>query len=190
MNIGMSTGMDTGMTRKLLLAPALLLALATAGCGGRSDKDDTAAAYCPQAMMVQDASRITRFKPGPGRDPRDVVFEAALTASGTACTLRSNQMDIDLVLRIAVTAGPSVAGAATGVPYFVRVVDARGQVVQGQDFMADFKLSSANPRGTSQEELTLRLPFQTVTDVAAYRIAIGLKPSADELQFNRRASVR
>ncbi len=186
--------MNSGMDRKFSLAPALLLvtvlALATSACGGRSEKDDTAAAYCPQPMTVQDASRITRFKPGPGRDPRDVVFEAALTASGVSCTLRTTQMDVDLVLRIAVTAGPSVAVTATGVPYFVRVLDGRGQVVQGQDFVADFKLSSANPRGTSQEELTLRLPFQTVTDVAAFRIAIGLRPSADELQFNRRATAR
>ena len=57
-------------------------------------------------------------------------------------------------------------------------------------FLAYFKLSAANPRGASQEELALHVPFQSVTDVAAYRIAVGLKPSQQELEFNRRAGVR
>ena len=43
----------------------------------------------------------------------------------------------------------------------VRVLGSSGQVVQGQDFTADFKLSSANPRGQSQEELNLTLLDQT-----------------------------
>lgn len=177
------------MKTRFILVPALL-ALALAGCGGRSAKDDVTAAYCPQPMTVQDAQRITRFKDGPGRDPRDIVFEAVLGATSVGCTLRSNQMEIELVLRILATAGPSVTAGQTAVPYFVRMIDGRGTVVQGQDFIADFKLLPANPRGASQEELVLRIPFQTVTDVAAFRIAVGLKPSPQELEFNRRAAAR
>lgn len=178
------------MSRTASLLAALALPLALAACGGGGKTDETAQAYCPQPMTVGDAQRITRFRDGAGRDPRDVVFEASLAASGTQCVRRANEMEIDLVLRIVATAGPSVAAGSHAVPYFVRVLDGRGGVVQGRDFVADFRLNAANPRAGSQEELTLRLPFREVTEIAAYRIAVGLKPTHAELQYNRRANQR
>jgi hypothetical protein len=171
----------------LVLAP---LALALAGCGS-SAKEQVAATYCPSPLTVQDASHLTRFKPGPGRDPRDVMFEASLVNAGTACSINKDRMEVDLKMQIAVNAGPSVAsGAVTSVPYFVRVFDSAGNVRQGQDFDADFKLSTANPRGQSIEELSLTLPFANAAELGSYRIAVGLKPTPEELQYNRRAAAR
>jgi hypothetical protein len=178
------------MTGKFVaLAPAIV-ALALAGCGGSSAKEQQAASYCPTPLTVQDAQRLTRFKAGAGRDPRDVMFEAALIGAGVACKIRRNEMDIDLVMRVGVNAGPSVAGGVSRVPYFVRVIDGSGTVVVGREFNADFKLSQANPRGLSQEELTLTLPYNQLTDLGGYRIAVGLKPTPEELEYNRRAAAR
>ena len=56
-------------------------------------------------------------------------------------------------MRIAVNAGPSVGAGVTRVPYFVRVLDASGAVVQGQEFTADFKLTPPVRAAPSQEEL-------------------------------------
>ena len=63
---------------------------------------------------------------------------------------------------------------------FVRVIDEAGTITQGQEFTADFRLSANNPRGSSQEELTLTLPRD-----GSYSIAIGLKPTPEELNYNR-----
>ena len=169
------------------IAPvALALSLGACGGGGGGD-EETAKIYCPQPLRVQDAERLTHFKPGAGRDPRDVAFEAQLVAAGTKCELSRRQLDVTLIMRISVTAGPSVDQGVTRVPYFVRVINASGGVVQGQDFTADFRLASGSPRGTSQEELVLRLPYNQLTDLGGYRIAVGLKPSPDELNYNRRS---
>ncbi|MBX9945803.1 MAG: hypothetical protein K2Y40_17100 [Reyranella sp.] len=170
-------------------ALALGLALAVAGCGGGGSSND-ARVVCPSPLTVQDASRITHFKDGPGRDPRDIAYEAALVSTGSACSLGRSELDVTLVMVVAVTAGPSVSAAPSRVPYFVRVIDAGGNVVQGQDFTADFRLSRANPRGESREELALRLPFSQLSDLGGYRIAVGLKPSPEELNYNRRAAGR
>lgn len=166
-----------------------MAALALAGCGS-SDKDQTAASYCPQPLTVQDAQRITRFKDGAGRDPRDVVFEAQLTGAGTQCKMRRNRLEVDVLMRISVSAGPSVAGGTTRVPFFVRVIDSAGNVVVGRDEMADYKISPASPRGASQEEMAVALPFSSPADLGGYRIAVGLKPTHDELEYNRRAGQR
>ena len=63
-------------------------------------------------------------------------------------------------------------------------------VREGRDFAADFRLSAANPRGSSIEELVLTLPFGDRTDLGAYRIIVGLKPTPEELQYNRRSEGR
>jgi hypothetical protein len=176
-----------------LLAP-LALALSLGACGwfggGSSSSSDAGNVYCPAPLTVADAQRLTRFKDGPGRDPRDIVFEAALIASGTTCELTRNQLNVNVIMRISVNAGPAVRAGTTQVPYFVRVINTSGAVVQGQEFTADFRLSSANPRAASQEELSLRLPYNQISDLAGYRIAIGLKPSQEELNYNRSGSGR
>ena len=154
------------------------LTLALAACGGGTPEVTYA---CPQPFTVQDAGRLTHFGDGPGRDPRDIAYEASIIGAGTKCSLRRNQVDVTLLLRLSVSAGPSVSTGRTSVPYFVRVLDSGNNVVQSQEFNADFRLTSGNPRGSSQEELTLSVPVD-----GGYRIAVGLKPTMDELNYNRR----
>ena len=166
---------------------ALALALALGSCGGGPAPPSF---VCPPPLTVQDASRITHFRDGAGRDPRDIAYEAVLVNAGSACKLGSKAIDVTVVMIVSVSAGPSVTAGETRVPYFVRVIDGSGAVRQGQDFTADFKLSAASPRGESREELSLSLPFNELNDLTGYRIAVGLKPSQEELNYNRRAGGR
>jgi hypothetical protein len=166
-----------------------LAALLLAGCGS-SAREKQAASYCPQPLTVQDAQSLTRFREGAGRDPRDVMFEASLVSAGTKCELSRNRLEVDVIMRIAVNAGPSVGTDMTRVPFFVRVIDANGRVLQGSDQLADYKLSAASPRGLSQEEMAVTLPFSNLSDLGGYRIAVGLKPTPQELEYNRRSGAR
>ena len=166
-------------TRVAFLAPAVV-ALTLSACGGGSSSEGPVP-YCPAPFTVQDAERLTHFKDGPGRDPRDIAYEAMVAGATTTCRATSQQINVTLLMKITAVAGPSVGASLTRVPYFVRVIDANRTVVQGQDFLADFRLSARNPRATSQEELTLALPRD-----GSYGIAIGLKPTPEELNYNRR----
>ena len=161
----------------VVFAPALL-ALTLAACGSSTPE---VVYSCPQPFTVQDAGRLTHFKDGPGRDPRDIAYEAAIVGAGTKCSLNRNQLDVTLYLRVSASAGPSASAGRTSVPYFVRVLDSANNVVQSQDFNADFRLTSGSPRGSSQEELTFSVPAQ-----GGYRIAVGLRPTMEELNYNRR----
>jgi hypothetical protein len=176
------------MARFTLAAP-VALALALGGCGGPNKQEALVGSYCPAPFVVQDAQSLTRFKPGPGRDPRDVAFQAALAGAGVTCEPGRNKLQVNLKIRVTVDAGPAVPGGTTAVPYFVRLLNGGG-VSEGQDFSATFKLSTANPRGASIEEITLTLPYNTPADLGAYRVAVGLKPTQEELDYNRRSSQR
>jgi len=175
--------------RKFVSLAPLALAFAVCGCGP-SNKEQLAADYCPQPFQVQDAQSLTRFAPGSGRDSRDVMFEAGLLNSSASCSLGKQQMNVNLVIQIAVTPGPAVGKGVTSVPYFVRVLDGTGRIVQGQEFNADFDLGPSTGRRGSKEELSLTLPFEKPAEAASYRIAVGLKPTPDELEYNRRNAGR
>ena len=172
--------------KKWTLAGPLALILGLGACGG-GNTEEVGRLYCPPPFTVQDAQQLTHFKEGAARDPRDIAYDAAITASGTTCEFTRSQMNVNLIMRITANAGPSVDPTVTRVPYFVRVLNGSGNVVQSQEFTADFKLSTANPRGTSQEDLLLKLPYSKISDIGGYQIAIGLKPTREELDYTRRS---
>ena len=63
-------------------------------------------------------------------------------------------------MRISVNAGPSVGAGVTRVPFFVRVIDANGAVVQGSDQLADYKLSARPARAALRKRRwRSRLPY-------------------------------
>ena len=101
-----------------------LLAIALAGCGG--DSSPPPSIVCPPPLTVQDASRITHFKAGAGRDPRDIAYEAVLVRAGSVCSLGKNAVEVTLAMIVAVSAGPAVTPGQTRGPYFVRVIDGSG----------------------------------------------------------------
>ncbi len=82
------------IVNRIALLALVALAPALAGCGwfggGGSNKEAAAAAYCPTPLTVQDAGKLTRFKDGGGRDPRDVAFEAVVVQSNAACSISRN----------------------------------------------------------------------------------------------------
>lgn len=158
-------------------APAAL-ALTLAACGPSTPAVNYA---CPQPFTVTDVARLTHFREGAGRDPRDVAYEASIDGAKVSCELSRGQVDVTLLLRVSVSAGPAVSAGRTSVPYFVRVLDEGNNVVQSQEFTAGFRLTSGSPRGSSQEELQFSVPRS-----GAYRIAVGLKPTPEELDYNRR----
>jgi len=112
----------------VVFAPAVL-ALTLAACGGGTPE---VVYSCPQPFTVQDAERLTHFKEGAGRDPRDIAYEASIVGSVTKCSLSRNRVDVTLFMRISVSAGPSASAGRTSVPYFVRVLDANNNVVQSR----------------------------------------------------------
>ena len=160
-------------------ALAVALALPLAACGGGADPSADYA--CPQPFTVQDAGRLTHFRDGAGRDPRDIEYEATLLSAASACKVTKSGVDVTLVVRIAASAGPSVNPGRTAVPFFVRVIDSSGTIVQGQEFVSELRLTPANPQSAIREELSL-----TLSRSGAYRIAVGLKPTPEELNYNRR----
>ena len=172
-----------------LLGPAMCAA-GLAGCGPSIEERSNQRAACPQAMRVQDAATLTRFRPGAGRDRTDVMFEAEVGKVNVACNPRRNRVDVDLTMEIVVTEGPALNERAASVDYFVRLLDATGNIVQGRNFAADYRFSGNRTRQGSSEQIALNIPLSEGQAGGSYTIAVGLLPTPEELEYNRRSAGR
>jgi hypothetical protein len=172
--------------RPLCLVAAGILVVSLAGCGRSSEERSELLAGCPQALRVQDAATLNRFRPGAGKDRTDVMFQAELGKVDVACALRKGRVDVDLTMEILVTEGPALTDRAANVGYFVRIMDPAGTIVQGRNFAADYRFSGNRTRQGSAEQIALNIPLAQGVAGGAYTIAVGLLPTPEELEFNRR----
>ncbi len=168
-----------------LLAPGALAA-GLAACGPSTQEVSDLRQACPQAMRVQDAATLTRFRPGGGRDRTDVMFQAELGKVDIACDPRRGSVYVELTLDIVVNEGPALTDRTANVGYFVRLMDPAGTVVQGRNFSADYRFSGNRNRQGSSEQLTLNVPLREGQQGGAFTVAVGLLPTPEELEFNRR----
>ena len=174
------------------LAGAVALAL-LAGCQSDAEKAASAAG-CPKAVRVQDASALTRFRAGPGRDPTDMLVQAEIGELQLVCASKRDRVDVDLVLQIAAVEGPALARTGTErtakIDYFVAIVAPGNRIVAREVFSADFRFVGNRTRLISKEELAQRIPLAQPGAGAGYQVAVGFVMSRDEVDFNRRAGRR
>jgi len=169
------------------LAPLAVAALLVAGLGACTSNAEKARqqGFCPKGFTVGDAASMTRFKPGPGRDPTDVQFRAEVVKVESSCGFDKNGADVETKVTIAVLEGPSAQNRIASFGYFVAVLDNNKRVVARQEFTSEFKFEGNRNRMVGLEELNERVPGLTTATAANYQIVVGLLVTPDELNYNR-----
>lgn len=175
--------------RRPAVAAAIAFAcLATWSCASTPPPPD-----CPRASALSDASTLTRFAPGPGRDLVDVAFRAEIADIRSGCRFATEdraQTD-KLVVAVApvfvATRGPANESGKAEFDYFVSVVGADKRIVNQQRF----PVSVAFPGNRTRVEVPQDDPPVSI-DIALsdnqaerYEIIIGFQLSRDELDYNR-----
>lgn len=169
----------------LVLGVALASAVALlSACSSKSEKAE-AAAICPKAYIVGDASQLTRFKPGPGRDPTDVAFRADVLRAENRCEFSRDGLTIDTNVTLGVQEGPSAENRQASFNYFVALIGPTNQIVAREEFTADYKFEGNRTRLAGVEELRQRAGITSDT-AAGYRVAVGIALTPQELDYNRR----
>lgn len=174
----------------------ILAGLALAACGtydkvmGRNDPPPPP---CPQVSVVQEALSLTRFRPGPGRDLTDVLFEAKLDDFQGGCEFEYNRktrhgvQTVDLNLLFEAARGPADTGREARFEYFVTLVNEQKQVVTKQVYpiKVTFPGNLTRARVTT-EPVFLHIPVKGKWTGKEFEAFIGLQLSQAELDHNRR----
>lgn len=168
-----------------LLRPlaAALLPLALASCSVFQKKETPP---CPPVFILGDASKLTKFRPGPGRDLTDVMYEAEIQGYTGGCTYDEKGAMIDLQVSFMVKRGPADTGHKADFSYFVAVP----LYYPSPDAKAEFATTVTFPEGQNyvrytDEEVVMRVPVKDKDVISKYEIYLGFQATPEELDRNR-----
>ena len=177
----------SGLQRRKIFARLALffgLPLGLAACG--TFGDDTPPGPCPQAVIVQDASRQVKFQ-GSGRDLTDVLFETRLDgAPQLICDYDDDAIEATMRVRFFVARGPADQQRQARIDYFVAIArqpDLR--VVAREQFSLAVPFEGNRTQVAVTEELEPRIPISSGQNGASYKVFVGLALSPAELEYNR-----
>ncbi|MDA0661223.1 MAG: hypothetical protein O3B08_00110 [Proteobacteria bacterium] len=160
----------------LLIAVGMLLA----ACAG--EKDSRIA--CPDVDVLRGLGDVTRFNPGPGRDPTDVLLEAWIDRVGGSCQRDDENLLVDLAVRIVTRRGPANRTESATIPYFVAITDLQRNILSRQTFSAETPYVSRKSI-SFEDVLTLTIPLSPGVETDSFSIFVGLELSEEELRYNR-----
>jgi hypothetical protein len=160
---------------------ALGLALLVAGC---THKPEPA---CPEGVIPIDASRITVFRDGSGRDLTDVLSAGNIQNILIQCRYDKNAVDI-YNFQIAMTAdrGAADRSKAADYEYWVAIVDPDRKILVRKTYNQHFDFAgNLTHVGVVASDFELRIPMKDVMKAPDYQIIVGFQLTPDQLAWNR-----
>jgi hypothetical protein len=175
--------------KRLAMAAAGLTALAVlAGCGG-VPKDR---GICPRVAILNDAGKLTRFRPGAPETAENVVFTAEMREIKITCKYNDQlmqQLEADVFVTMILRKGPAMSGDVAELPYFVSVTDRRGTVLEKREFPLRINFSgnaAVEHTEKSWQYYRLRRGYSGIE----YETWVGFQLDDRQLEFNRRSATR
>jgi hypothetical protein len=175
------------MTFRTFASSAALVAVtfALAGCSSLQKKEPPA---CPPVYVLGDASRVTKFKPGPGRDLTDVEVEAEIASFKGECGADDEGVRIELQVTVEARRGPADTDRKAELSYFLAIP----AFFPAPEAKAVFPVAITFPEGDNtvrytDEVVTLTIPVKAGEDADQYEVYVGFQTSQEELERNRKS---
>jgi len=173
-----------GLTVLLIgLAGTLLAACAS---------DDTPPPPCPVVYIIADGAKLTRFKPGPGRDIIDVLHEEEMTGFAHGCEYDLNddgsgELTVQVVPNITSKRGPANQSGKAEFEYFLALTDSDKKILKKDRFPVSLTYTSNIPnlrwQPTEIHTYSIKLPAgKTGQDFNVY---LGLQLTRAEVEYER-----
>jgi hypothetical protein len=144
---------------------------------------------CPDIVIVQDASELTQFLPGPGRDLTDVTLEARVVDFRGFCDTdveddRTGTVDVELELLMVATRGPAAATRDATLKYFIAIADMDENILAREEFETSVTFEGNRNRVGFAEELAQKIPLQAGQLGDAFSVFVGFVLTDDDLKYN------
>jgi hypothetical protein len=171
---------------RLRIGLAALAVFALAAC----ETDKRPPPPCPDIVIVKDASDLTLFREGPGRDLTDVVLEAQIVEFRGFCETDldddtgTGEVVVEMELILSATRGPANTTRDGSMRYFVAIADSEENILAREEFDTAVAFEGNRNRVAFLEELTQTIPLKRGELGDAYNIFIGFQLSDDQLRYN------
>jgi hypothetical protein len=156
---------------------------------------------CPTVSILEDANRITVYRPGPGRDIADIVYEARLLGVEGDCayeidkkgktTVETTYKSVTMSMRprFIVTPGPALTGFSIPVHYFVAMPEFYPNPEGRADFSRNVETSSTRTQVDVRDvNIEIRVPLNEKRRGESIGVFIGFVLTDEQLRENRSRS--
>lgn len=178
---------DFAAPRGPALGPALSVLAMTAALAGCSSLTKSELPPCPPVFILSDASHVTKFRPGAGRDLTDVEFEAEIVGFKGECGYDAKGANVDLSVSLDVKRGPAATAREASLSYFVAIP----KFYPADEAKAVIAVPVVFPDGVDSARITdegvrMQIPLKNRDLIDQYVIYLGFQTTPDELEQNRR----
>lgn len=169
------------MRRRIARNFFVLLGLAgiLGGCAGAKPPP------CPNFLILGQGGELVKFRPGPGRDVTDILFEAKITDFRGSCGHDDDEVSISLAVVFDIRRGPANLDRKAAFEYFVAIPKFFPRKEGKGTFPVAAPFKENQSRVFFRDELEMRIPLRPKEVGADYEVYLGLQLTPDELQFNR-----
>ena len=140
-------------------------------------------------FILDDAKNLVRFKPGPGRDVTDILFEAELVNFRGSCRYKQVEgkwkAEVDLTVQIAVQRGTARPNRRITFNYFAALPGFQSSVDGKSVFPVMGTFKDLERRRLYQDEIKISLPLRNPAEGASQKIVLGIQLSRETLKYNR-----
>jgi len=171
------------MRKPARFVAAALLPLVLASCSVLQKQE---VPPCPPVYILADAGKLTKFRPGPGRDLTDVEYEAEIQGYTGGCKYDEKGAIVDLQVSFALKRGPADTDRKAEFSYFTAIP----HFYPAPEAKAVFPVTIDFPEGVNyvrftDEEVVMRVPVKDKDVINKYEIYLGFQETAEELDRNR-----
>ena len=149
---------------------------------------------CPQVAILDQAKKVTFYRPGPGRDLTDVTFEVAIRDLAYECSYDfsddGNSVTVNYNVLFVARRGPAAAADQVEVAYFSAVTNMARKILAKEQFTATLQYSGNEVIAQSVQKLTQTIPFSHGANIWDYHSFIGLQLTTAQWEESKRASSR
>jgi hypothetical protein len=172
------------------LAAMTALSLLLASCGWFDDPPPP----CPRVAIMDQAKKVTFYRPGPGRDLTDVTYEVEIRDLAYECSYdyddEGDSVAVDFNILFLARRGPAAESNQVAVRYFSAVANAARHILAKQLFTVVLEFPGNAVRTQSVEELAQIIPFPPGADASLYHSFVGLQLTPAQLKHMKRERSR
>jgi hypothetical protein len=172
------------------------------GCSNPFSSKSAPPPVCPTASVLDEANRITVYRPGAGRDISDIVYEARLLGIDGDCKYDILQksknpaeqtysaVTANLRAKIRVTPGPAMTGFKVPVTYFVAIPAFYPNPEGRSEFTREVETSAARTQvDVTDANIEIRIPLNAERRGESVAIYMGFVLTEEQLRENRTRTV-
>ncbi len=149
---------------------------------------------CPEIGILAEANQLTRFRPGPGRDLIDILFEVEMADVGGTCQhaldteTGEGTLTVEMAVVLKAARGAADKSRQAVIPYFVAITDSQRKPITKSVFQTRIPFPGNTSRLTVTDNnpgVTLDIPLLRGQTGRNFKIYAGLQLTKEELEYNR-----